>query len=60
MYMGHNFSSDTTPKNEVFWSGLKFGWLEFYLMIPPTKKFQLIVTIFEKNQNLTSIFENQK
>ena len=24
-YVGHNFSSDTTPKNEVIRSGLKFG-----------------------------------
>ena len=36
--MGHNFSSDTTPKNEVVRSGLKFGWLESYLMVLPTKK----------------------
>ena len=25
IHMGHNFSSDTTPKNEVVRSGLKFG-----------------------------------
>ena len=33
VYMGHNFWSDTTPKNEVVRSGLKFGWLESYLML---------------------------
>ena len=31
--MGHNFSSDTTPKNEAIRSGLKFCWLESYLMV---------------------------
>ena len=37
-HMGHNFSSDTTPNNEVLRSGLKFGWLESYFMVLPTKK----------------------
>ena len=37
--MGHNFLSDITPKNEVLRSVLKFGWLESYLIILPTKNF---------------------
>ena len=36
--MGHNFLSDTTPKNEVVRLGLKFGWLESYLVVIATKK----------------------
>ena len=46
IYMGHNFSNDITPKNEVVRSGLKFGWLEIYLMVLLTKKFFSFWRIF--------------
>ena len=46
LYMGHNFSSDTSPKNEVVRPGLRFGWLESYLMVLSTKFFFSFWQIF--------------
>ena len=38
LYMGHNLSSDTTPKNKVVRSGSKIDKLESYRIVLSTKK----------------------
>ena len=58
MHMGHNFSSDTTPKNEVVGSGLKFGWLESYLMILPTKC--IFLDLLAESTILPAAFHSRK